>query len=506
MVEGAGTIGPGSSKEELFAALEKARATVDQLIIDKQGLEIMLETATQHADHMSESLAVERDDLATMLEMHSEHADTVEEELHERAADAIRRSEQQLRTIVEATPAAVVISRVSDGEMFYANVMMGELFQISAKDLVGLKLADFYFDPIDRGALVKTLTVEGFVDSQEIRFKRPNGSLVWVEISLRHLEFHNEPAILSALHDITERKEDELRLQKQVEELRLELEDASHSSELAGGTGTTRFQNLDAAAIEEGTTHLIAVHSYRGGNGKSSIVANLAGIVAAEGQRVGVIDASLQSPGLHTLLGRSLGKDDQTLNDYLLGNCSIHQLAIDMTSELGAAVAGKLFLIPASADPGAIAQVVSQGYEAQKLTKCFQEIAMLLQLDVLLIDTHAGLNEEALLAMQSVSTMLIVMRPDANDFEGTGVILQVARKLDVPRPLLIINQLLDTSQVLAVRTRAEKTFGTEVAAVLPYSPEFMTFDGNSLFIFKHAEHPISLSLKQMATSFVTALR
>ena len=506
MVDEAGAIGPDSSKEELFAALEEVRAKVEELSLDKQGLEVMLETATQHGDHMSETLAVERDDLATMLEMHSEHADTVEEELHERAAEAIRKSEQQLRIIVEAAPAAVVISRVSDGQIFYANVMMGELFQTSAKELVGQKLADYYYNAADRQVLVKTLEDEGLVDSQEIRFKRLNGSLVWVEISLRPLEFNNEPGILSALHDITERKEDELRLQKQVEELRLELEDASQSSELAGATGTTRFQNLDAAAIEEGSAHLSANHIYPLTGKREINCHNLAGVVAAQGQRVGVIDASLQSPGLHTVLGRSLGKDDQTLNDYLLGNCSIHQLAIDMTSELGAAVSGKLFLIPASAEPGAIAQVISQGYEAQRLTQCFQEIAKLLQLDVLLIDTHAGLNEEALLAMQSANTLLIVLRPDANDFEGTGVTVQVARKLDVPRPLLMINQLLDTSQILAVRTRAEKTFSNEVAAVLPHSPEFMTFDGKGLFVFEHTEHPISLALKQMATSFVSAPR
>jgi len=38
----------------------------------------------------------------------------------------------------------------------------------------------------------------------------------------------------------------------------------------------------------------------------------------------------------------------------------------------------------------------------------------------LLIDTHAGLGEETLLAIVISHTLLIVMRPDQQDYEGTG--------------------------------------------------------------------------------------
>ncbi len=504
--------GAESSRDALVTEGAVLRRRIEELEQEKRDLEVMLETSSEHADHVSAGLVQERDDLSTMLEMTTEHADTVEEELHERAAAAVLKSEQQLRMIVEATPASILISRIADGEIIYANAMFGALFGAPAEEMLGRKLIDFYYDPMDRRALIDKLECEKAVDHHEARFRQLDGTLMWVDISLRLLEFDGETAILSSLYDITLRKQAELRLQQQVDEMRLELEETSQSAELARSTGTTSFRNLDAAVIEHGTTRLIAVHSFRGGNGKSSIVANLAGLLAASGQRVGVIDVDLQAPGMHLLLSQAGKKIDFTLNDYLLGNCGIHQLASDVTADVSADLVmdssqrftGRLYLVAASVDPGAMAQVLSQGYEAQRLTQCFHDLANLLQLDTLLIDTHPGLNEEALLTMRAVQTLIVVLRPDAQDLEGTGVTVQVARQLDVPSVLLMVNQLPDTGKIQSVRARIEQTFLSPVAAILPHASEFMTFDNHGLFALRNPAHPISVALRHAATRLTGA--
>ena len=137
------------------------------------------------------------------------------------------------------------------------------------------------------------------------------------------------------MHDITERKAAEERLQQQVEALRLELEETSKDTALAGARARPGSRTWMPRCIERGSTELIAVHSFRGGNGKSSITANVAALLAVAGQRVGVIDADIQSPGLHLLLGHAGKKPGHTLNDYLLGNCAVDQLAIDVTATSG---------------------------------------------------------------------------------------------------------------------------------------------------------------------------
>lgn len=100
--------------------------------------------------------------------------------------------------------------------------------------------------------------------------------------------------------------------------------------------------------------------------------------------------------------------------------------------------------------------------------------------------------------MRAVDTLVVVLRPDTQDFEGTGVTVQVARQLEVPRVLLVINQVPAGGAFQAVRSRAQKTFGREVLAVIPQSAEFMGFEEEMPFVLRHPQHPVSLALQHVA--------
>jgi len=149
----------------------------------------------------------ERDDLQTLLEMTTEHSDTMEEELHERAEEAILRSEQQLRMIIEATPIPIIISRLADGQIVYGNATAGPLVGLSTEALLGHQVTDFYCDPAVQERLLASLAKEGSVDHQEIEFRTIDGLSLWVDLSLRQLEFNDEPSLLSAWHNITHLKQ-----------------------------------------------------------------------------------------------------------------------------------------------------------------------------------------------------------------------------------------------------------------------------------------------------------
>ena len=85
MPKGRAVPGPKSSRAELLAAVEALQHRVEELEQEKNDLEVMLETTSEHADNLSKTLEEERNDLAMMLEMATEHADVVEEELHGQA-------------------------------------------------------------------------------------------------------------------------------------------------------------------------------------------------------------------------------------------------------------------------------------------------------------------------------------------------------------------------------------------------------------------------------------
>lgn len=488
--------------EDITTEVGRLRSKVDQLLQEKQDLELILDTLTEHSDTVSEELQQENEDLQFMLEMTTEHSDSVSEELEHRNAELLAESERRLRLIVQATPVPVIISRISDREIQYVNPMAKSLLGLSDGTIAGQRITDFFCRPTDWKHLLEELSQVGEVNAYEMEIKLPDDSERWVTFCMRPLEFNDESSVLAAIHDITERKRVAMRLQQQVEVLRLELDEARHSSKLAEDTGTAFFSNLDAEAIKQTGVRLVVMHSFRGGTGKSTITANLAALLASSGYRVGVVDTDIQAPGVHLQFGRSGTEFDYTFNDLLWGNCTPQQVAVDVTEHLGTGIIEHLFLIPASINPGHMAQMLSQGYEAQRLTRGMHHIAETLRLDILLIDTHPGLNEEALLSMEHAHASLIVMRPEQPDYEGTGVTVQVARKLQAQTVGLIVNNVPPSVERQAVRSRVEKTFGLPVATVLPHVDELFTFEGNGLFVMQHPEHPFTVGLYQLSRSLM----
>jgi len=244
---------------------------------------------------------------------------------------------------------------------------------------------------------------------------------------------------------------------------------------------------------------IISIHSFRGGTGKSNTTANIAALLAAQGQSVGVIDTDIQSPGIHVLFGLKGSEITHSLNDYLWRDVAIDAIAHDVTHLLGGdSGTGRLYLIPSSIQPGAITRVLREGYDAKVLTKGFRSLLTSLNLDVLLIDTHPGLNEETLLSLVISHALVIVMRPDQQDYEGTGVTVAVARKLNVPRMMLVVNKVPHSFDAAAIQAEVEASYQCPVAAVLPHVDEMMALGSASIFSLEYAEHPLTDLYRQVA--------
>ncbi len=245
-------------------------------------------------------------------------------------------------------------------------------------------------------------------------------------------------------------------------------------------------------------THIISLHSFRGGTGKSNLAANLATVFTAAGRRVGIIDTDIQSPGIHILFGLNSETIRHSLNDYLWGKCAIEAAAHDVTAAMNLGPdAGQAYLIPASMHPGEIARILRDGYNVGLLSDGIRQAIIDLQLDVLLIDTHPGLSEETLLAVAIANTLLVVMRPDEQDVEGTGVAVQVARRLDVSRLWIVVNKCPAAFDEGQVRQQVEKAYDSHVAAILPHADEFMTLASKGLFVQEYPDHVVSQRVRQL---------
>ncbi len=134
---------------------------------------------------------------------------------------------------------------------------------------------------------------------------------------------------------------------------------------------------------------IVCVHSFRGGTGKSNLIANLAATIARYGQRVGIIDTDIQSPGIHIIFGLNEEKIKFSLNDYLWGRCAIREAAYNITKALNtkdqiAMSSDSLYLIPSSLKANEISRIIREGYNVSRLNDGFEELIRYLNLDYLL--------------------------------------------------------------------------------------------------------------------------
>lgn len=253
---------------------------------------------------------------------------------------------------------------------------------------------------------------------------------------------------------------------------------------------------------------IVSVHSFRGGTGKSNTTANLAAHAALAGKRVAMVDTDIQSPGIHVLFGLDEAKMGRTLNDFLHGKCSIREVAFNIgekaaDSEGRAKLAGKnLWLLPSSIRGREISQILREGYDVNRLNEGFQTIIKELQLDYLFIDTHPGLNEETLLSIAISDVLIIILRPDNQDFQGTAVTVDIARSLDVPNLILVVNKAIPKYDFGDMKKQIQGTFNAPVAGVLPLSFDMADNASKDLFSLRYPDHEWSQALRGVAEAIL----
>ncbi len=249
-------------------------------------------------------------------------------------------------------------------------------------------------------------------------------------------------------------------------------------------------------------SQILSFHSFRRGTGKSNITANIAAIYAKQGKRVGVIDTSLEAPAMHILFGLDENKIKHSLNDYLLGKCQLEHIVQDVTTHLqpGLELPGQVFLVPASSKLSDITHVLRHGFEISLLNETFADLILMLNLDVLFIDTYAGLSEITLLSMAVSDATFIIMRLDEQNYHGTGIMVSLAREFNVGKIGLILNEVPKFFDISEVKQEVEVSYKCPVTAVIPYNPELMALSSTSIYVLQYPTDPLTKLFEKLADS------
>ncbi len=202
---------------------EKHRRFLDEVIHEQQ----VLELEDQHGGRYFRTLAApvfDSDGVTSRLALYS--IDITDQKKME---EALSSSEQRYRTIVDLSPAGIVVHM--DGRVTYANKSFVSMIGYSSSsEIVGKSLFTFIhsdYHEVVAARNVAMLESRRPVSNIEEKYVRRNGTLVNVAVSTAPIAFEGHRAILVIVEDITKRK-------KAVQELRESEERFRQVAESAG--------------------------------------------------------------------------------------------------------------------------------------------------------------------------------------------------------------------------------------------------------------------------------
>jgi PAS domain S-box-containing protein len=135
------------------------------------------------------------------------------------AHDEIEEREQLLKTVANGIPLPIVIARISQPEVLFANELATEVFGLRiGHQRDAIRAA--YLDLDDRRRLIETLFREGRVDRFEVELRRVDGTTMWAILSARAIMIGGQLAMLVTVTDISERRAAQLELEEREERFR----------------------------------------------------------------------------------------------------------------------------------------------------------------------------------------------------------------------------------------------------------------------------------------------
>jgi flagellar biosynthesis protein FlhG len=186
----------------------------------------------------------------------------------------------------------------------------------------------------------------------------------------------------------------------------------------------------------------ISVVSGKGGVGKSSLIANLAILLARKGLKVIVLDGDLSLANVDLLMGMV---PRHNLWDVVAGRRTVAEVLLEGPHGIR--------LLPASSGVEEMANL--DDYRREVLIRSLDDAKRLC--DVFLVDTGSGIARQNLRLAQAARHTLILTTPEPTAFSDAYATLKVllARPMWTP-PKLVLNRVRSDAEAMKVKKRLQR--------------------------------------------------
>ncbi len=251
---------------------------------------------------------------------------------------------------------------------------------------------------------------------------------------------------------------------------------------------------------------IIAIHSYKGGTGKTLLSINLAALYANRGKSVALLDLDFRAPSLQAIF--KVHDTEYWINDYLNGVCEIKKVLVDLSQTH--VKKGRLLIGLANPSTEAIREMTAKDrkWEMKALGRLLSLKTSLLNemgLDYVVFDTSPGLQYSSINAIVSADVVLVVSGTDVSDIKGTQRMIDELYELFEKKTGLIMNKVL--TEVLSSKTdRADlaskllNSYNLPMIEMIPCFCDILRAGNSRVFALEYPEHPFVKTLDRVATN------
>lgn len=249
---------------------------------------------------------------------------------------------------------------------------------------------------------------------------------------------------------------------------------------------------------------MVAVHSYKGGTGKTLLSTNLAVSLSKLGRKVCLMDLDFRAPSLATLL--NISKAEYWLNDYLNGVCEIDKALIDLSDRIRSQ--GTFFVGLANPSIEAIRDMSSKDrkWEMRALGRLLSLRNSLLNekgFDYIVFDTSPGLQYSSINAIVAADLVVVATTLDNSDVEGTKRMLRDLYDLFEKKTELVLNKVMYNDALTSGRdklqTMVKDAYGVPLLGVVPCFCDITRAEGRIIFVHERPDHPFTRIIGDIAS-------